>query len=65
MSKIFNQGRRDGQKGDFIGDVLHATFKGVTGGMFGSKVQKQYDDGRKQGQKDRNQNNRQGGKKRW
>ena len=50
---VYKSGYKQGVKGDFIGNVLHDTFSGVTGNMFGSKTQGIFNKGHENGQRDR------------
>jgi hypothetical protein len=62
--RAFNSGRNQGRKGDFFTTVFRSTMNGVTGNMFGSKIQKADNAGYERGLQDR-RDSRSRGRKRY
>lgn len=52
-SKSYGKGRKQGRSEGFIGSVLHDTLNCVTGNMFGSKAQRDFNRGFRDGKRDR------------
>lgn len=62
MSKhnVYKIGYKEGAKGNIFGSFLHSVGNGVTGNLFGSKTQKTFNAGFKNGERDRRDS-----KKKW
>lgn len=60
MSKrdVYKSGYKQGVKGGVIGSLLHSVGNTVTGNGFGSKTQKTFNDGYRNGERDRRDGSR-------